>query len=384
MIDTLSKNEQMQLELIKRLPTEEILTEELLLDYITKKEKLRHYIGFEISGFVHIGTGLVSMSKMADLQKAGADTTVFLADMHTWINKKLGSDIDKIRHTAKNYFSEALKASLRCVGGDPEKAKFILGSELYEKLGEKYFENVLKVASMMSLNRAKRSITILGRKEGEDVSLSQLIYVPMQVADIYSMDINIAHAGKDQRKAHVVAIESAPAFSYKPVALHHHLLMGMHITEEQRSAIIKAREQGEREKLDNALIDIKMSKSKPNTAIFIHDSEEAIRKKVSSAYCPQGSIDVNPIVDLIRYVIWPHLIRKGEKLEIENKKLGGKSSFESLNAFENAYMENKIHPADLKDAVGGYLVKILEPARSFFEGTGRKYLEEMKSLEITR
>ncbi len=384
MMDTLSKNEQMQLELIKRLPTEEILTEELLLDYITKKEKLRHYIGFEISGFVHIGTGLVSMSKMADLQKAGADTTVFLADMHTWINKKLGSDIDKIRHTAKNYFSEALKASLRCVGGDPEKAKFILGSELYEKLGEKYFENVLKVASMMSLNRAKRSITILGRKEGEDVSLSQLIYVPMQVADIYSMDINIAHAGKDQRKAHVVAIESAPAFSYKPVALHHHLLMGMHITEEQRSAIIKAREQGEREKLDNALIDIKMSKSKPNTAIFIHDSEEAIRKKVSSAYCPQGSIDVNPIVDLIRYVIWPHLIRKGEKLEIENKKLGGKSSFESLNAFENAYMENKIHPADLKDAVGGYLVKILEPARSFFEGTGRKYLEEMKSLEITR
>ncbi|MGC8586351.1 MAG: tyrosine--tRNA ligase [Candidatus Micrarchaeia archaeon] len=384
MMDTLSKNEQMQLELIKRLPTEEILTEELLLDYITKKEKLRHYIGFEISGFVHIGTGLVSMSKMADLQKAGADTTVFLADMHTWINKKLGSDIDKIRHTAKNYFSEALKASLRCVGGDPEKAKFILGSELYEKLGEKYFENVLKVASMMSLNRAKRSITILGRKEGEDVSLSQLIYVPMQVADIYSMDVNIAHAGKDQRKAHVVAIESAPAFTYKPVALHHHLLMGMHITEEQRGAIIKAREQGEREKLDNALIDIKMSKSKPNTAIFIHDSEEEIRKKVSSAYCPQGSIDVNPIVDLIRYVIWPHLLRNGEKLEIENKKLGSVSSFESLDAFENAYVENKIHPADLKDAVGGYLVKILEPARSFFEGTGRKYLEEMKSLEITR
>ncbi|MGC8647695.1 MAG: tyrosine--tRNA ligase [Candidatus Micrarchaeia archaeon] len=384
MMDTLSKNEQMQLELIKRLPTEEILTEELLLDYITKKEKLRHYIGFEISGFVHIGTGLVSMSKMADLQKAGADTTVFLADMHTWINKKLGSDIDKIRHTAKNYFSEALKASLRCVGGDPEKAKFILGSELYEKLGEKYFENVLKVASMMSLNRAKRSITILGRKEGEDVSLSQLIYVPMQVADIYSMDVNIAHAGKDQRKAHVVAIESAPAFTYKPVALHHHLLMGMHITEEQRGTIIKAREQGEREKLDNALIDIKMSKSKPNTAIFIHDSEEEIRKKVSSAYCPQGSIDVNPIVDLIRYVIWPHLLRNGEKLEIENKKLGGVSSFESLDAFENAYVENKIHPADLKDAVGGYLVKILEPARSFFEGTGRKYLEEMKSLEITR
>ncbi|MGC8652146.1 MAG: tyrosine--tRNA ligase [Candidatus Micrarchaeia archaeon] len=382
---SLSRREQEQLELIRRLPTEEILTDDLLVEYITRKEKLRHYIGFEISGMVHLGSGLVSMGKIADLQKAGAETTVFLADMHTLINKKLGEDIDAIRHTAKNYFSEALKISLKCVGGDSESTKFIMGSELYEKMGEQYFENVLKIASIMTEARAKRSITILGRKEGENISLSQLIYVPMQVADIYSMSINIAHAGMDQRKAHVVAIESSGAFGYKPVALHHHLLMGMHITEEQRSRLLKAKSVGSRPEIDNELIDIKMSKSKPSSAIFIHDSEEEIRKKIDSAYCPIGSTEVNPIIDLARYIIWPYLDRKGLPFDIQNKRTGGAVSYHSINEIEGAFTNSLIHPADLKEAVSNYLIEILKPARAFFiDGNGAKYLEEMRSVKTTR
>ena len=33
--------------------------------------KLRHYIGFEISGEAHLGTGIVSMAKVRDLIAAG-------------------------------------------------------------------------------------------------------------------------------------------------------------------------------------------------------------------------------------------------------------------------------------------------------------------------
>ncbi|MCL4373412.1 MAG: tyrosine--tRNA ligase [Candidatus Marsarchaeota archaeon] len=382
---SLSRHEQEQLALIKRLPTEEILTEELLTEYITSKERLKHYIGFEISGMVHLGSGLISMGKIADLQKAGVETSVFLADMHTLINKKLSEDIDAIRHTAKNYFSEALKISLKCAGGDAESTKFIMGSELYEKMGEQYFENVLNVASAITMARAKRSITILGRKEGENISLSQLIYVPMQVADIYSMGVNIAHAGMDQRKAHVVAIESSGLFGYKPVALHHHLLMGMHMTEEQRSRLIKARDSGSRAEMENELIDIKMSKSKPGSAIFIHDSEDEIRKKVSGAYCPMGATEVNPIMDLARYVIWPYLMRKGLTFDIQNKKTGSTVSYSSIGELESAFANSLIHPADLKEAVSNYIIEILEPARSFFiDGNGAKYLEEMQKVKTTR
>ena len=33
--------------------------------------ELRHYIGFEISGKAHLGTGIVSMAKVRDLDRGG-------------------------------------------------------------------------------------------------------------------------------------------------------------------------------------------------------------------------------------------------------------------------------------------------------------------------
>jgi hypothetical protein len=62
-----------------------------------------------------------------------------LADYHSWINKKLGGDLSTIRKVAGGYFKEALKYSLKVVGGDPDKTEFIMGSELYEKLGIEWF-----------------------------------------------------------------------------------------------------------------------------------------------------------------------------------------------------------------------------------------------------
>ena len=384
-MDKLNERGQRTLELIKRSPTEEILTEERLTEFIAGGVRLKHYIGFEISGFVHLGTGLLSMGKIADLQSAGIDTNIFLADYHSWINKKLGGDLPTIKRVAGGYFKEALKLSLKCAGGDPEKTNFVLGSDLYERLGRDYFENVLKIASSMSLSRARRSVTVLGRREGDEISLSQLVYVPMQAADIFGLEVNIAHAGMDQRKAHVVALDSSGSFTYKPVALHHHLLMGVHITEPQRDAILKARAAKDRTLLEDQLIDIKMSKSKPNGAIFIHDTEEEIRKKIRGSFCPVNEVEVNPIIDLMRYVVAPYSVRNGLSLEVVNGKTNQSTTFPDMTSLEAAYTGGKIHPADLKVTVAESLVKILEPARKFFlEGNGRKHLEKMKEIEITR
>ena len=275
------------LELIKRAPTEEVLTEQKLKEQIENHQKLKHYIGFEISGFVHFGTGLISMQKVADFQEAGAETNIFLADYHTWINKKLGGDLTSIRRIGGTYFKESLKKSLEAVGGDPEKLNFVMGSELYAKLGSDYLEDVIKISKSMSLARAKRSITVAGRKEGESVSLGQLLYVPMQVADIYSQKINLAHAGMDQRKAHVVALDVSKEFEYEPVAVHHHLLTGIHMTENQRLKIIAARNEENRELLDQQLIDVKMSKSKPRRVPSSYTTVKKFSGRRSPAHSAQ-------------------------------------------------------------------------------------------------
>ena len=373
------------LELVKRTPAEEILTEEQLREYLEKGIKLKHYIGFEISGYVHLGTGLVCMQKVADFQEAGIETTIFLADYHSWINKKLGGDLETIRKVAGGYFKEALKQSLKAVGGDPDKVKFVLGSELYEKKGIEYLEAVIRVSMGMTLARARRSITIMGRKQEESVNFAQLLYVPMQVADIFALGVNLAHGGMDQRKAHVIALEVWKEFGYKPVAIHHHLLMGLHITEEQRNKLLEARKSGNRELFEEGIIEIKMSKSKPESAIFIHDTEEDIRKKIRKAYCPIREVELNPIIDLLEYVVYPSLVRKGENIEIINEKTGERKVYENIEQLKKDYIEGKIHPLDLKNAVASYLAGMLEPARKYLlEGPGRKHLEEMREIIITR
>jgi len=49
----------------------------------------------------------------------------------------------------------------------------------------------------------------------------------------------------------------------------------------------------------------KMSKSSPNSAIFMEDSAKDVEKKINKAYCPEMVIEKNPIADYIKYIILP-------------------------------------------------------------------------------
>ncbi len=369
---------------IKKPPTEELLTEERLKSYLEQGVKLRHYIGFEISGYVHIGTGLICMQKIADFQKAGVETIVFLADYHSWINRKLGGDLSTIRRVAGGYFKEALKQSLKVIGGDPDKTKFIMGSELYEKVGLEYLDNVIRVSMKTTLSRVRRSVTIMGRKMGESLDFAQLLYVPMQVADIFTLKVNLPHGGIDQRKAHVIAIDVGDKlFGYKPVAVHHHLIMGLDLSESEWKAMVKAKKTGDREVFEDSIIEIKMSKSRPRSAIFIHDSEEDIRRKIRRAFCPFKQVEFNPIIEILEYIIARNM--REEKFEIVNEKTGEKMVFNSIDEIKRAYGEGRIHPLDLKNYVAQKLIELLEPVRKHFtEGSGRKLIEEMESIRVTR
>src|SRR3989344_8010954 len=98
--------------------TEEVMTLEDLRRFLETGMKLKHYIGFEISGKIHLGTGLMCMSKVKDFADAGVDVSLFLADWHAWINDKLGVNPEVIKKAAVGYFKEGMKASLKCVAGN--------------------------------------------------------------------------------------------------------------------------------------------------------------------------------------------------------------------------------------------------------------------------
>lgn len=374
-----SKKVEKKVELIAR-NTEEVLTKNNLRALITSGTKLRHYIGFEISGKVHLGQGLICMGKVADFLKAGIECNIFLADWHTYINEKLGADWKNIYRVALGYFKEALVASLKCFGVEGGDVNFILASELYKD--PRHWQNLMEVSRHTTLARVRRSTTIAGKMEGDAVTFAQLIYSPLQVADIFTIGANIAHAGIDQRKAHVIARQVARKLNISPlldkngqkiapIAVHNNFILSL-----AKPAAWPINE----EKIDKDVFAaaFKMSKSKPDSAIFIHDSPVEIQRKIAKAFCPPNSVKFNPIVDWTRCLIfWGE--DKGE-LEVKRPaRFGGTKIYHSFKKLVDDYEKEALHPQDLKKAVAEWLITKLEPARKHFAQP--KQAESLQFLE---
>lgn len=356
----------------------EVITEDELRTRLSSGEQLTHYIGFEISGYVHIGQGILSTLVMKDLTDLGVKCTVWLADWHTWINNKLDGTKETAARIGQGYFTEVIKACFLAVGGDPNKLEFRLASEWYAKGALRYFELEKKIEKETTLARMQRSISIAGKKEGEEVSFATLTYPAMQVADIFFQDIDIVHAGMDQRKAHAVMRDVAHKIfpkKPKPIALHHPLLMSLNAVVENAVAVEimdlpgVTRKVGELEEVrmiskGELQIKLKMSKSQPDSAIFVHDSETDIKRKIKKAFCPEKEIKYNPILNWTKHLLFWN---RTQPFKIDRKaEHGGGVEFTDFASLEKAYSAGEVHPMDLKAVVTKELITLLQPVRDHF------------------
>ncbi len=326
-----------KVDLIAKPPTEEIVTREELLELLKTNSKPKHYIGLEISGFLHLGSLLSTGFKINDFIKAGVNCTVFLADWHTLLNDKLGGDFENIRKVSK-YYEDAFR--LVC----PE-ANIVLGTDHYNSKKE-YWSELVQVAKHMSLARAMRTLTIMGRSENDEkIDLAKLIYPVMQATDIHSLDLDIMHAGMDQRKIHMLVKDVFPKMKWKvPIAIHHKLLPGLTKPVE--------------EKTDGEVA--KMSKSDPNAGIFIHNTDDEIGSKIKKGFCEEGVIENNPILEIARQIVFHEF----PTISIERpEKFGGNVSYDNYENLESDFLQKKLHPTDLKEAVVESLIKIVSPIR---------------------
>jgi tyrosyl-tRNA synthetase len=353
-----------KIELIKKPPTEEILVEKELRQLLETNEHPGHYQGFEISGMLHLGNFVISGFKINDFLKAGIRCQAYLADWHSFINNKFGGDWDKILASSK-YYEKAFR--FFCPG-----VKIVVGSELYHN-NDEYWRNLIKFSKHLTLSRTLRCMTIMGRSENEKLDLSQYFYPSMQAVDVKEIGADIPHGGLDQRKAHVLAREIFPKMGWKkPVAVHHHVLMG----------IAEPVKLETKDKLEQVVAS-KMSKSKPWTAIFIHDTEKQIKEKLRKAWCPEKLVEMNPVLEIVRYIVF----HETNTFKINRPtRFGGPIEFQSHQELEKAYAHGDLHPQDLKDAVAEELSKILEPVRRYFEtnSEAKECLNTMKEAQITR
>lgn len=331
-------DEEERLSLIEKDITETI-TENELRQVITEKKHPKAYIGFEPSGMMHVGQAINAL-KVVEMEKAGVDVTIFLADWHAKINDKLEGDIEKIRACG-----DYMKHCFLGFGVDANRTKFVYASEIVDRAD--YWETFIHISKSSSLSRIKRAMTIMGRDEEDaETDFSKLVYPPMQVADIFELKVDIAYGGMDQRHAHMLARDMADKLGWKkPIALHSWLLPSL-----TGAGRMDASQ--------------KMSKSDPRTSIAVNDSPEAIAEKISRAFCPVEETQDNPVLAISERIIFP---AKGCFSLKRTEKFGGNLDFSSYDSLRDSYAAGKIHPKDLKENTARELAEILSPVTRHFE-----------------
>lgn len=355
---------QEKLTMIKQVG-EEIVTEEELKNVIETKKHPIAYDGFEPSGIdIHIAQGLMRAININKMVKAGVKFKMLIADWHAWANNKMAGDLERIQKVGK-FYVEVWKAC----GMDLKNVEFVWANELMKD--QEYLKTVMQVARNNTVKRIIRTSQIMGRSESDSLQASQIFYPCMQCADIFHLKADITQLGMDQRKVNVLAREMGHKMGFpKPVIVSHHMLIGLG-------------EPPKGEKTVERAIEMKMSKSNPDSAIFMNDSNEEVIRKIKKAYCPEGVTEENPILEYNKYIIF----EKFDAVNVErSEKFGGNLEFRSYTELEKLFREKKLHPMDLKQSTASYLNQLIEPVRKKLEKNPatKKLAEEIKKFEVTR
>jgi len=350
---------------------EEIIKEEELKKLLASGKKLIAYDGFEPSGQIHIAQGLLRAININKMIKAGIHFKMLVADWHAMANNKMGGNLKRIQTVGK-YFIEVWKAC----GMDLSHVEFVWASDLVKD--NNYWKLVLQIGKTNKLPRFIRTAEFMGRQESAaNLTAAQMFYPCMQIADIFILGAKITQLGMDQRKVNMLAREIGNQLGFwKPVVVSHHMLMGL--GKPPQSSNDKAAR----------TIAIKMSKSNPDNAIFMTDSYSDIKRKINKAWCPEGEIKENPILEYCRYIIFQSFDRlKIDSLTINrSKKFGGTVSFKNYRELEKAFSQKKLHPMDLKKTVATAIDKLISPVRNHFQKNkrARELFEKVKNFKITR
>ncbi len=356
--------QQKRINLVKQVG-EEILTDEELNTLFEKKQHPVAYDGFEPSGTnVHIAQGLLRAININKMTAAGCKFKMLIADWHAWANNKMSGDLTKIQKVGE-FYKEVWKAC----DIDLKNVEFIWASDLVKD--SEYWKIVMNVARNSSMNRILRTVEIMGRTERDILSAAQIMYPCMQVADIFYLNADICQLGMDQRKVNVLAREVAEKLGYqKPIVVSHHMLMGLGESPKEVEGAERA-------------IALKMSKSKPDTAIFMFDTKEEVERKIKKAYCPEREIKENPLLEYCKYI----LFEKFDEIKIKRpEKFGGDLTIKSYQELETMFADGRLHPMDLKTAVAEYLNTLLEPIRKKLheDKKAMKLYEEIQKFQVTR
>lgn len=335
---------------------EEVVKPEELLALLSSNPSPICYDGFEPSGRMHIAQGILKSINVNKLTDAGCIFVFWVADWFALLNNKMGGDLEKIQVVGR-YMIEIWRAA----GMNMRNVKFLWASEEINKRPNEYWLRVMDIARKNKIKRMVRCSTIMGREESDEMQAAQILYPCMQCSDIFFLKADICQLGMDQRKVNMLAREYCDdiGVTQKPIIISHHMMMGLQPGEE------------------------KMSKSKPDSAIFMEDSAEEVNSKIRKAYCDPNDIERNPILDYCKHLFFNPT---GTLLVRRKPENGGDRLYTAYEEVQADFTSKVLHPCDLKSAVAEGINLLLEPVRRHFatDPYANDLLMKVRSYSVTR
>src|SRR3989344_4886133 len=305
--------------LVKR-NLQEIIGEEDLDKQLKGSKKFSVYWGTMPTGSVSFAY-FFPMMKIADFLRAGIKVKILLADLHAALDSVPWEILEK----RTKYYERAITLILKTLNINLKKLEYVKGSKI--QLNKDYLNDLLKLSTLTTINEAKHSAAeAVKSASGENVKLSGLIYPLMQALDEEYLKVDAQFAGLDQRKILVYARDFLPKIGYK-----------------RRIELMTPMIRG--------LVGEKMSSSVASSKIDLLDDEETVKKKINNADCVAGDTN-NALMDFLKYLIFVLKEDRKEALIIERpEKYGGNLIYKSFADLEKDFVDKKLHPLDLKDAV---------------------------------
>lgn len=147
------------------------------------------------------------------------------------------------------------------------------------------------MAADTTISRVQRAGSEVVR-QSENPKLGGLVYPLMQILDIDALDADIAYGGIDQRGISMLSRELfAGRDKEPPVCVFAPLLSGLAGGE--------------------------MSASDATSKINLTDDPDTVAEKLQDAYCPQGEVTGNGVLEYLQYLVFPILNGHGVPFEIE-------------------------------------------------------------------
>ena len=321
--------------LVIRNTAEVVTTEEL--DGLLDADDPTVYIGYAPTGEMHIGH-FTTIRKLADFLRAGLTVKVLIADLHAHLDdEKSPFDLLDAR-TA--YYREAIEGMVEAAGANPENIEFVQGRDF--ELDADYSLSLLRMAADTTISRVQRAGSEVVR-QSENPKLGGLIYPLMQTQDIAALDADIAYGGIDQRGIYMLSRELfRERGEDPPVCVFAPLLSG--------------------------LSGGKMSASDATSKVNLTDDPDTVAEKLQGAYCPQGEVEDNGVLEYLELLVFPVLEERDEHFEVERpEEYGGDLVYESYGGLETDFVSGELHPQDLKNAAAGYISAVIDPIRDRFE-----------------